>query len=265
MQIRDLGELSGPVWLCGGAYSNAHATRALLARAAEAGARVIFTGDAVGYGAEPLAVLEMLAGRVEAIAGNVERQLAAGAADCGCGFAPGSTCARLSEGWYAHADRLVGRRWRRWMAELPDIATFTHAGRRFAVIHGGVSDISRFLWPCSKEADFRGEIDRLETLTGPIDGVIAGHAGLAFERRIGAVHWINAGAIGLPPHDGRPATRHASLHRGGARFHRLAYDHQAAARAMRAAGLTQGYDLTLQSGLWPSEDILPASLRRKPA
>ena len=34
-------------------------------------------------------------------------------------------------------------------------------------------------------------------------------------------------------------------------------------RAMRSAGLTQGYDTALQTGNWPSEDVLPKELRRE--
>ena len=37
---------------------------------------------------------------------------------------------------------------------------------------------------------------------------------------------------------------------------------QGAAAAMRAVGLTQGYERALASGWWPSEEVLPADLRR---
>ncbi len=41
----------------------------------------------------------------------------------------------------------------------------------------------------------------------------------------------------------------------------LEYDYEAAARAMEATGLTDGYGEALLSGLWPSEDVLPARER----
>ncbi len=266
MRIRDLGRLEGPVWLFGGACSNLQATLALLARARGAGvegARIVSTGDAVGYGADPEPVLAALkrAG-VAAIAGNVERQLARGADECGCGFGPGSTCAALSRGWYAHADARLGRAWRDWMAALPDWLVFDCAAGRFAVVHGGAEDISRFLWPSAPEAELAAEIARLEARLGRLDGVIAGHCGLAFERRVGPHRWINAGALGLPPHDGRPATRFAVLEARGLRLCRLDYDFRAAARAMQAAGLGPEYARTLVTGIWPDEAILPGELRR---
>ena len=66
----------------------------------------------------------------------------------------------------------------------------------------------------------------------------------------------------MPPHDGLPETRYVVLTDQGAEIRRLSYDHQGAAEAMRAAGLTQGYDRALDSGIWPSEDVLPHALRR---
>lgn len=263
---RDLGDLDAPVLVFGGPYSNLQATRALIAEARARGIgqdRIICTGDTVAYCAEArgtVAALRDLGCAV--VAGNCERQLAAGAPDCGCGFDEGSECDLLAAGWYAHADRTVTSQDRAWMAACPDVVTFTQAGRRCAVIHGGQSDIARFLWPVSPGDAFAGEIALIGAAVGAVDIVLAGHCGIAFQRQIGAVTWINAGAIGLPPHDGRPETRFAVLEAGRAVIHRLAYDHSGAQAAMRAAGLGQGYHDTLATGIWPSEDVLPPEMRR---
>jgi predicted phosphodiesterase len=262
----DLGQMDGPVLIFGGPYSNLQASRALLERAAAeqiAGARMICTGDVVAYCADPAGTVAAIrdAG-CTVVAGNCELQLAAGEADCGCGFAPGSTCDRLSAGWFAHADARLDQEARDWMAGLPDSVIFTHHGRRCAVIHGGVSDVARFLWPTSPEAEFAQEIALIEAAHGPVDMVLAGHCGLPFMRRIGRVDWVNAGVIGMPPNDGCPETRFAVLDHGVPRIERLSYDHPAARDAMLQAGLTQGYHLALGTGYWPSEDVLPPDLRR---
>ncbi len=266
MKILDLGDLRGRVVLFGGAYSNLQALRALVAWVRAEGIpaqNVICTGDVVGYCANPeetVALIRELGWPV--IAGNVERQLAEGAEDCGCGFEDGTTCDILSRGWYPFAARHVSENSREWMRGLPDRIIFSHNGRRFAVLHGGADDISAFVWPTTEDSVFRREVALLTAQVGQVDAVIAGHCGLPFQREVDGNLWVNAGIIGMPPNDGRPATRFAVLGKG-LEFRELDYPHNEAAKAMRNAGLTQGYELALSSGYWPSEDILPAELRRK--
>ena len=261
MIASDFGRFEGPVVLFGGAYSNLDALEAL-AKVAE-GRPVIGTGDIVGYCGQPSETVARARDLSwPAIAGNCERQIAEGSSNCGCGFETGSACDLLAQGWYPFASGEIGEEQRGWMAGLPSVATFVQSGLRFAVVHGGYSDISRFLWPSSAEEDFAREIALIEAACGLVDGVVAGHLGIAFQRRIGRHRWINAGAIGLPPHDGRPETRYAVLDDGDVVFERLAYDHAGARAAMEARGLLQGYHETLTTGIWPSEDILPPELRR---
>ncbi|WP_294222457.1 metallophosphoesterase family protein [uncultured Shimia sp.] len=265
MRHQDLGELVGAVLLFGGPYSNLQATEAILAQAEVLGVpigHVICTGDVVAYCAQPAeTVAAVRAAQAFVVAGNCEKQLAANALDCGCGFETGTTCDLLSAGWYAHANTKVDTEARGWMAGLPDVVTFQQAGKRVAVIHGGVTDVARFVFSVSPEAVFVAEIAALESSVGPVDLVVAGHSGIAFERRVGDVSWVNAGAVGMPEHDGRQETRFAVLRDGVPEIRALAYDAKAAHAAMQAAGLTQGYDQALLSGYWPSEDVLPQDLR----
>ncbi len=265
VRVVDIGPLDGPVALFGGAYSNVQATQAFFDAVADIPrSNRIFTGDLVAYCANPARTAELVLDRSGlCIAGNCDRQIADGADDCGCGFEEGSACDLASKGWYPFAAvQMQGLRTR--LEALPGIGLFQHAGRRYAVIHGGVADIARFLWPSDPEACFAEEVDRLTAHVGPINGVISGHCGIAFERMIGPVQWINAGVIGMPPHDGRPHTRYALLTGDGVRFHDLHYDAASASDAMTAAGLTQGYGAALLSGVWPSEDVLPQALRLEP-
>jgi diadenosine tetraphosphatase ApaH/serine/threonine PP2A family protein phosphatase len=197
------------------------------------------------------------------IAGNCEENLAAGALDCGCGFAEGTACDLLSRAWYAHADRQVTKAHRAWMAGLPHrLMVRLPDGRRLAVLHGGASDISRFIFASTPPAELAAEI----AATGR-DGVIAGHCGIPFVRQVGQGVWINAGSIGMPAHDGTPRIWFAVLTPGEAgltvEILPLEYDHAAAAAAMRAAGLPEGYAAALGSGIWPSCDVLPPAERAR--
>ncbi|MCE2921377.1 MAG: metallophosphoesterase, partial [Roseomonas sp.] len=86
----------GPLLVFGGPYSNLQATQAILAEAARRSIpsqRVICTGDVVAYGADAAACCDLImASGIWVIAGNCEENLAAGALDCGCGFAEGTAC-----------------------------------------------------------------------------------------------------------------------------------------------------------------------------
>lgn len=261
MKTIDFGQVGNSVVLFGGPYSNLQALVALKDLIGESTA--ICTGDIVGYCAEPNETVEMFfRSGFLAIAGNCELQLVAGEADCGCGFDEDSMCNLLSAGWWPRLLKTAKPNIITLLRDLPDIASFTQNGRRYAVIHGGVTHISRFIWPSSAESEFKCEIDAIETSIGPVDGIVAGHCGIAFHRTIGRHQWINTGAIGLPPHDGRPESRYVVLSDGQPLFRRLNYDHEIASAKMTSAGLVQGYHDALTTGIWPSEDILPSALRR---
>ncbi|WP_300029788.1 metallophosphoesterase family protein [uncultured Roseobacter sp.] len=263
--LQDLGVIDDPVMLFGGPCSNADATRALFDEASARGikpAHMICTGDVVAYCGAPDETLALIRGAgIPVVAGNCEKQLASGAGDCGCGFEEGSVCDLLSAGWYSYANARVSAQDRAWMAQCPDAIVFTHQGARYAVIHGGVTDIARFVWPDSPDAVFEQEWRALEAVAGAVDHVIAGHCGIPFIRETDRGRWINAGIIGVPPHDGRQQTRCAILDGGDVLFHHLSYDASRAAERMIKAGLVQGYERALLSGYWPSEDVLPVSLR----
>ena len=257
----------GPVLVFGGPYSNLQATEALLAEAARLGippTRMVCTGDVVAYGADPASTLDrVMRSGCHVIAGNCEENLAAGEADCGCGFAEGTACDLLSRGWYPYAAARVTAAQRGWMAALPARLVLEIGGRRLAVIHGGATETSRFLFGSAEEAVLAAEL----AATG-CDGVVAGHCGIPFRRDVRGAPWINAGAIGMPADDGTPRTWFALLwpEPGGglrAELRPLSYDHDAAAAAMRAARLPEGYAAALGSGIWPSADVLPPAERAR--
>jgi predicted phosphodiesterase len=252
--------MDGPVLVFGGPYSNLEATRALFdwasARRIPA-ERIICTGDIVAYCADARETLTLVreAG-IPVVMGNCEESLAESAANCGCGYAEGSACERLAAEWYAHADQCLVDEDRRWMGALPRRLTVEIAGRRLAVVHGGVTRINRFVFASTPRAVKRAELAAVDT-----DGVIAGHSGLPFTDVIDGKLWHNAGAIGMPANDGTSRTWFSLLipERDGIRVehHTLDYDHRQAAAKMRAAGLPKGYARALEIGFWPSLDELP--------
>lgn len=266
MRIKDLGELTGNLLLFGGVYSNLHALDALIAHAEEAGIppkNAICTGDIVAYCADAAgSVARIRNWGCPVLKGNCEAQLAEDAPDCGCGYEEGSQCSLLSRGWYAHARKTVSPEAKVWMGQLPDRIVFRHNGLRYAVVHGGASDISKFLWPTTSKEVLRSEISVLEGEICVVDRVVSGHSGVSFQAEVDGVTWINAGAIGLPDNSGRSQTSYVIVSGKSIENKLLSYNTKAQVEAMRRAGLTQGYHETLSSGHWPSEDTLPPEMRR---
>lgn len=260
-----LGALKAPLLVLGGPYSNLEATLTLRRIATERGIpghRCICTGDLVAYCADPMeTVREIRDWGVWVVMGNCEESLAAGARDCGCGFEQGSSCDLLSSQWFNYASARIDVGTRRWMATLPRRLEFTLNGLRLAAVHGGTLQINRFLFASQSDADFQQELQRLD-----VDGVLAGHCGIPFNRQIGPHLWHNAGVIGIPANDGTDQGWYSLLEPAGPgqvqiSRHRLHYDTATAARKMRSAGLTGGYERALESGLWPILDVLPEAER----
>lgn len=265
MPLLELGTLDGPVLLFGGNYSNLQATEALIAEASRLGVpadHVICTGDVVAYCADPQATVDRMRDwGVHVVMGNCEESLAAGAADCGCGFEAGTTCSALSDAWYRYSLAHLRRDTADWMGTLPRAIRFTAKGRRFLCVHGSTRVINRFVFAS------QAEVIAEELAGADADCVVGGHCGMPFTRRIGDRLWHNPGALGMPANDGTPRVWFSLLTptADGLRLehHPLSYDHTAAAAAMRKAGLPEGYARGLEAGLWPSEDVLPAAERAR--
>jgi predicted phosphodiesterase len=252
-------DVQAPLLVFGGPYSNSRALAALQARADELAvpaSRCVCTGDVVAYCVEPEETTSAIrAWGCHVVAGNCEGQLAAGCGDCACGFEEGSECDRLAKGWYPFSNERISAASRAWMASLPTALTFRIGGLGFLVIHGGVRQTNRFVF-ASERAALAEELD----LAGS-DVVIAGHCGLPFIEKIGARVWFNPGVIGMPANDGTPEVWYGLIRVEDDQVvlstHRLAYDHIAAAAAMRRFGHANGYARSLVTGLWPSLDVLP--------
>lgn len=260
----DLGPVEAPVLFFGGPYSNLQATTALLAAAEDLGIppeRIVCTGDVVAYCADPAeTVAAVRRAGVHVVMGNCEESLGFDAEDCGCGFEEGTACDLLSREWFAYARGRIDAEAKAWMRGLPRRIAMTVAGARLVVIHGSAREIGGFVFASSPGEVKAADLNRLRA-----DVVVGGHAGLPFTNEIGRRLWHNAGVIGMPANDGTPRGWFTVMRPGpdGVDFERRAldYDFQAASRRMRAENLTPAYAEALESGLWPSEDVLPGRER----
>ncbi len=268
--VLDLGAIDQPVLLFGGPYSNLQATQTLLSHAQQRGIapqHIICTGDVVAYAGDPAATTDLvMQSGMHVLMGNCEESFGFDEDDCGCGFDEGSACDLLSRQWYAHANRELTAGQRAWMRELPRLIRFQMAGHHLAVIHGGLTDISRWLFQSSPAEAKKQEIAAVED-AGPVDVILGGHSGLPFVDDLGDKLWLNAGVIGMPANDGTSRTWFVLLTPTpeGLQIdlNPLAYDHISAARRMDKLGLAGAYAQTLRTGLWPNMDVLPEPERRQ--
>lgn len=260
MKTADLETFTKPVLICGGAYGNLQALEALADLQSGLGIsdnHVIHSGDAVAYCADTEASVQFLAARRwHAISGNVEEQIVLGGADCGCGYEQGSACDAASVRWYAHAVATLSAGSRQWMTDLPAHLTFSIGGISVRVVHGAVQQTNRFMFDSLSDAGFEQELDK-----AGVDLVIAGHAGIPFTRIIGNRCWHNSGALGMPANDGTSRVWASVLTPQpdglSITHHAIGFDASTAATRIRTQGLPYGYADSLESGLWPSLDVLP--------
>ena len=125
--------------------------------------------------------------------------------------------------------------------------------------HGGFDVINRWVFASTTAAIAE------ELAKSSADVVLAGHCGLPFVSRVGHQTWFNPGVIGMPANDATPDGWYGLIEAAGdgvrLSTHRLAYDHATAARRLATAGFAAPYARAMESGLWPSLDVLPAAER----
>ncbi len=266
VELLELGEMSGPVLVFGGPYSNLHSTRAMRAEAVKLGiptSNIICTGDVVAYAANPAETTdEIMDWGVVTVMGNCEENFGLDADDCGCGFEEGTDCDLLSSQWYAYANQQLKLEHRAWKRACPRQVTFELGGRTFAVVHGSAASINEFVFEQTDNAIKRRDLDALS-----VDAIIGGHSGVPFTQIIDGRLWHNAGVIGMPANDGTPRVWYSILRNEGddliIEICSLDYDHTAAAQAMRDQKLPDGYADCLETGIWPNMDVMPKAERAK--
>lgn len=254
-QIKSI-TLGDKAFIFGGAYGNLQATQAVLTKAAELGftsSEIVFTGDMIAYCAKPVETVELIKSSVDhIIMGNCEEAIAQGANDCGCGFEEGSECSILSNQWYSFCLSKIDQKTAQWMGTLPRELMLEITGLNFLVTHATPNSINEFIFP----SDAITSADTRE-----VDGYIVGHSGIPFIAEVNGKPWINSGASGMPANDGTPRVWFATLTTENDTLrietHTIEYNHQEAKKDMLVAGLSNGYMECLETGFWPSDDILP--------
>jgi putative phosphoesterase len=199
-------------------------------------ARVYCLGDLVGYGADPNGVIGLLRSRgIESILGNYDEGVGWETGDCGC-FYPDAEARRTGDASYAFTVATVTAENKAYLRSLPRELHLSLAGKKVHLVHGSPRRINEYLLRDRDERTYR----RLAETEA--DEVLAfGHTHDPWFREFGGKLFVNSGSVGRPK-DGDPRAIYVVLasNPGGpvdVEIRRVAYDVEAAAEAVIAAGL----------------------------
>jgi predicted phosphodiesterase len=245
-------------------HGNAPALDAVLADIERLGVEEIYClGDLVGYGPDPAGVIARVRdGGIPTIRGNYDDGIGNYRGECGCYYV---TEQAKSDGAasYAFTDAALDAVDHEWLAALPDDIRFEHDGVRLLFVHGSPRKINEYLLLDREDRQLARLADEADA-----DIVCVGHIHIPYHRVLvagdgRAVHYVSSGSVGKPK-DGDPRAAWVELVIGakkevaekveyddacapagatdvwvGAIVHRVAYDVEAVADAVVAAGLPE--------------------------
>jgi predicted phosphodiesterase len=237
-------------------HANLHALDAVLADVdarADVGA-VYHLGDLVGYSAFPNEVVALLRGRaIAGIAGNYDSTVGTDYKHCGC-KSESPRQEELAHLSYEFTRAAVRPEVKRYLAGLPfslDLRPLGGhgAGPRVVLVHG-TPTLNTVYFTEDRPDDFCRKMAAAAGLRGG-DVLAFGHTHRPWHRVVDGVHFVNTGSVGRPKDgDWRAGYVLLDVGTGEARVEhvRVAYDVEAAARAVVAAGLPDEFADFLRTG-----------------
>jgi predicted phosphodiesterase len=197
--------------------------------------RLLFLGDAVDYGPDPEAVVDIL--REEA---KAKGALVQGNHDEGVATPPGD----FDDAWWSpvavdtmrYSQSRLSREQVAFLGALPKTAEVDlGAGGRALLCHGVPSSNREYLWSHLPDNTVRGLLGK------DADGfayLFVGHTHQPFDRKVGGLRIANPGSTGQP-RDGDPRAGYAVFDtaEGALTFHRVKYDAEKTASKIRERGM----------------------------
>jgi putative phosphoesterase len=217
-------------------HGNLPALQTALARIDELGIEHVFCGgDLVGYGPHPNEVCALIEERaIPTIYGNYDHAIARDHDDCGCAYITphDRELGQRSVEWtLEHTDQ----RSKDFMRDLPFDIRFDLGEHGVHLVHGSPRKVNEYLFEDKPDSLYE-RLAAAETEAM----LVFGHTHKPWIADFGGVRFVNCGSVGKPK-DGDPRGAFAVLEAGTpapeARIERFAYDAEAVAAEVRAAGL----------------------------
>ena len=241
-------------------HANLPALEAVLANVRQRGIETVWhAGDFVGYGAFPEQVTAILReAAAHSILGNYDRKVLR-FPEKKAKWRKKKAPAKFRAFQWAHDN--LSRRSRRYLRSLPEEVRLDVAGWRVLITHGS---------PASPKEHLTAETPtaRLTELAQAADAdvIVCAHSHQPFCRQVAGVWFINPGSVGRPE-GGDPRACYAVLEiapgRLAAEHHRVEYDAQRAAAAIRRHGLPETFAQMVLQGK-NLEGVLEAAARNQP-
>jgi putative phosphoesterase len=202
-------------------------------------------GDLVGYGAYPNEVIDFIRQRqVPTVMGNYDEGVGFDLHECGCAYTRPDERLRgdLSLRWTQAHTAPDGKQ---FLQGLLIQLRLEQRPPKLLLVHGSPRKINEYLYEDRPPATF----ERI-TLLAAADVLVFGHTHLPYQKWVRSTLLVNAGSVGKPK-DGDPRAGYALIELGRrprAQVRRVAYDVEAAARAVQASGLPVEFAEELRSG-----------------
>jgi putative phosphoesterase len=202
-------------------------------------------GDLVGYGAYPNEVVAFLREReVPTVMGNYDEGVGYDLHDCGCVYKDPEKD-RLGKQSLLWSREHTSEQNKAYLQQLPLQIRLEARHPHLLLVHGSPRKINEYLYEDRPQATF----ERVAKLAGT-ELLLFGHTHLPYEKRVSGTLFINTGSVGKPK-DGDPRAGYVLLtanRRPKVEFLRVAYDIEAAARAIRDSALPDAFATLLETG-----------------
>ena len=217
-------------------HANLPALEAVLADIEAAGVDARYAlGDLVGYATWPNETLERLrAEDFPIVMGNYDDGTGFGRDECGCAYT-NPIEKELGDRGFAWTKAQTSDANKAWLQTLAPQIRFEADSHRFLLVHGSPRRINEYLYEDKPDETFARIAAGADA-----DVIVCGHTHRPYDKTVAGTQFVNVGSAGKPK-DRDPRACWALIETApssvGVEFRRVAYDVEAAARAVEASEL----------------------------
>lgn len=203
-------------------------------------------GDLAGYGADPGEVIEAIRSRgIPTVMGNYDDGIGYYRIACGCDY-PNDEAMQRGLKSIAWTKAHTSEDHKAFLRNLPYRMQREFEGHQVVLVHASPARLNEYLYQ-----DVADDVLAAHLQATGADVLVFGHTHRPYHRVVGGKHLVNAGSAGKPKH-GDPNATYAMLDLSAGNVTveiiEVAYDVEAAARAVEATDLPREFAQMLREG-----------------